>query len=282
LLLELAVGDAYGAGFEYADPAIIRQANDLTRYIQHPQHSISPGSYTDDTQMSLAISEAIISGEPWRPEMLANRFVEVFKRDPREGYASGFYAFLQQVRDGKQFLHEMKPDSEKSGAAMRAAPLGIYSTIPVVIERCTIQAALTHNTPGGINAAVAIALTTHYLLYNLGPKRALSSFLERHVPGNWTTPWHGKVSGEGIVCTRAAVTALMRCEKMSDLLQTCIRFSGDVDTVAAMALAAGSCSKEITQDLPASLLSTLENGTYGRDYIRALDTKLNAFFEPPA
>lgn len=214
--------------------------------------------------------------------MLADKFVQAFKRDPREGYARGFYAFLQHVRDGKQFLREIRPDSEKSGAAMRAAPLGIYSTIPLVIERCTGQAALTHNTPGGINAAVAVALTTHYLLYNLGPKKALGSFLQRHVPGDWITPWHGKVGSPGMASARAAVTALIRCEKMSDLLQTCIRFSGDVDTVAAMALPAGSCSKEIVQDLPAVLIDTLENGPYGRDYIRALDAKLMAFFEPPA
>lgn len=282
LLLELAVGDAYGAGFEYVDIEMIRKSNDLTRYVQHPRHRISPGSYTDDTQMSLAIAEAIVSGEPWRPEMLANRFVEAFKRDPREGYAQGFYAFLQHVRNGEQFLREIRPDSNKSGAAMRAAPLGIYSTIPVVIERCTIQAALTHDTPGGINAAVAVALMTHYLLYNLGPKKNLGQFLERHVSGNWTTPWNGKVGSQGIFSARAAATALMRCDKMSDLLQTCIRFSGDVDTVAAMALAAGACSQEITQDLPSNLIDSLENGSYGRDYIRNLNTKLMAFFEPPA
>jgi ADP-ribosyl-[dinitrogen reductase] hydrolase len=50
--------------------------------------------------------------------------------------------------------------------------------------------------------------------------------------------------------------------------------SGDVDTVAAIALAAGSCSPEITQDLPTHLFDTLENGQYGRDYIRRLDKQL--------
>jgi ADP-ribosyl-[dinitrogen reductase] hydrolase len=29
---------------------------------------------------------------------------------------------------------------------MRAAPIGIYPTVSLVIERCRIQAALTHNT----------------------------------------------------------------------------------------------------------------------------------------
>ncbi len=276
MLLELAIGDAYGAGFEYADIAIIHQYNNLSSYRKHPRHNIQPGSYTDDTQMSLAIAEAIVSGEPWTPAMLAHKFVEVFQRDPREGYAMGFFHFLRQVRDGEQFLREIKPTSEKSGAAMRAAPIGIYPSLSQVIEYCTIQAALTHNTPHGINSAVAAALMTHYFLYHLGPKKELGPFLEEQVSGQWATPWVGTVGSQGWMSVRAAVTALMRSDTMSDLLRTCIEFTGDVDTVAAIALAAGSCSPEIVQDLPVHLFDTLEQGQYGRDYIQRLDTQLMA------
>jgi ADP-ribosyl-[dinitrogen reductase] hydrolase len=276
VLLELAIGDAYGAGFEYADPEMIRQQNNLSRYVKHPRHNNQPGCYTDDTQMSLAIAETIVSGEPWKPAVLAHKFVEVFQRDPRKGYATGFYHFLKHVRDGEQFLRDINPSSEKSGAAMRAAPIGIYPTIPLVIERCTIQAALTHNTPNGINAAVVAALMTHYFLYHLGPKSELGVFLEEQVHGCWASPWTGKVKSQGWMSAQAAVTALTRCNTMGDLLKTCIQFSGDVDTVAAIALAAGSCSTEIAQDLPAHLFDELENGQYGRDYIRLLDTQLMA------
>lgn len=278
MLLELAIGDAYGAGFEYVDREMIRQHNNLSCYVKHPRHNIQPGSYTDDTQMSLAIAETIVSGEPWKPTVLAHKFVEVFQRDPREGYATGFYHFLLHVRDGEQFLRNIRPTSEKSGAAMRAAPIGIYPTLSLVIERCTIQAALTHNTPNGINAAVVAALMTHYFLYNLGPKKELGIFLEEHVRGHWATPWTGKVKSQGWMSVQAAVTALLRSDTMRELLKTCIQFSGDVDTVAAIALAAGSCSTEIAQDLPVHLIDALENGQYGRDYIRLLDTQLMAFF----
>ena len=210
--------------------------------------------------------------------MLAHKFVEAFQRDPREGYATGFYHFLLHVRDGEQFLSDINSTSDKSGAAMRAAPVGIYPTLSLVIERCTIQAALTHNTPNGIDAAVAAALMTHYFLYNLGPKKDLGIFLEEHVPGHWASPWTGKVKSKGWMSVQAAVTALLTSNTMSYLLKTCIQFSGDVDTVAAIALAAGSCSTEIAQDLPVHLFDELENGQYGRDYIRLLDTQLMAVF----
>ncbi|WP_390624114.1 ADP-ribosylglycohydrolase family protein [Fodinicola feengrottensis] len=88
MLVELAVGDAYGAGFEYADPDFVASNNTLNRYVQHPKHSgIRPGQYTDDTQMTLAVAELLVSNEPWTEGSVADKFVEVFRRDPREGYA---------------------------------------------------------------------------------------------------------------------------------------------------------------------------------------------------
>lgn len=272
MLLELAIADAYGAGFEYADEMIV--ANDLSRYVQHPRHRLIPGSYTDDTQMSIAIAEVIVAQAPWTPEVLAESFVKAFNRDPREGYAGSFYHFLVSIRDGVEFLAKICPDSDKSGAAMRAAPIGIYSTPEQVIEAATIQAAITHNTPDGINAAVAAALMSHYFIYRLGPKRKLGQFLESYVSGEWSQPWQGKVKSKGWMSVRAAITAVMRNDSMSALLQDCIAFTGDVDTVAAIALAAGSCSHEISQDIPSHLVTALENGTYGKDYIIELDKQL--------
>lgn len=276
MLLEIAVGDAYGAGFEYVNPYLIRQFNDLARYVRHPRHGAKPGCYTDDTQMSLAIAEAIVSNDPWTPQALAARFVTAFKRDPREGYAQRFHGFLKHVKDADQFLAQIQPASDKSGAAMRAGPIGIFSTIDEVIEKATIQARITHDTPNGIGAAVTAALMTHYCLYQLGPKAGLGKFLEAHVPGAWSEPWRGKVRSKGWMSVRAAVTALARAESLSGLLKDCVDFSGDVDTVAAIALSAASCCGEIAQDLPAHLIDTLENGAFGRDYIVNLDRQLMA------
>jgi hypothetical protein len=53
-------------------------------------------------------------------------------------------------------------------------------------------------------------------------------------------------------------------------------FTGDVDAVAAIALAAASCCPDYAHDLPAALVGGLENGPYGRDYIIDLDRKLLA------
>jgi ADP-ribosylglycohydrolase len=279
MLLELAIGDAYGAGFEYADVAVPGNPQQM-RYVQHPRHrGTKPGMYTDDTQMSLAIAELLVEGGRWTAQRLAAKFVEVFHRDSREGYANNFYHFLQQTTTGEEFLKNIRPDSDKSGAAMRATPLGVLSTIGTVLDQCRIQAALTHNTPDGIHAAQAAALMTHYLLYNLGRKEDVGKFLEDMVPGQWNVPWLGTVKSKGWMSVRAAITAVRRHQSLAALLQDCIAFTGDVDTVATIALGAASCSQEYTHDLPPQLIQTLENGKYGRDYLIELDAKLMALVQ---
>jgi ADP-ribosylglycohydrolase len=276
MLVELAIGDAYGAGFEYAPEDLVHSRNLGTHYVRHPRHATAPGCYTDDTQMSLALAEALVDNDPWTPLSLADRFVTAFRRDPREGYANHFYRLLKDTHSGAELLRRVQPASDRSGAAMRAAPLGVLPDVGEVKDRCRVQAALTHDTPDGIHAAQAAALATHYLLYRLGTKSQLGAFLEGQVPGRWSEPWKGKVGAKGWMSVCAAVTALRRNDRLSSLLRDCIAFTGDVDTVAAIALAAASCSPEFEPDLPAKLSVTLENGPYGRDYLAAVDRKLLA------
>jgi hypothetical protein len=40
MLIELALEDAYGAGFEYTPDVLVWQQNDLSRYVQHWRYII--------------------------------------------------------------------------------------------------------------------------------------------------------------------------------------------------------------------------------------------------
>jgi ADP-ribosylglycohydrolase len=118
--------------------------------------------------MSLAVAELLEAGEPWTPANLADRFVTGFHRDRREGYAGRFYDFLLSVSDGEEFLRRIRPDSDKSGAAMRAAPIGLLPTVDDVLHHAAVQAAVTHDTPAGIASAQAAALAVYYCHHDLG------------------------------------------------------------------------------------------------------------------
>lgn len=278
MLLELAIGDAYGAGFEYSPPDFVRSYNTLAGYVQHPTHAIAPGCYTDDAQMSLAVAEVLLSGNFTR-EALAEAFVKAFHRDPRKGYAGRFYDFLTTCTTGTDFLARIQPASDKSGGAMRALPVGLLADIELVKQRADLQSRITHDTVDGANAAIAAALMAHYFHYELGPRSQLRSFLKAQVPGDWDLDWSGKVGEKGWMSVRAAITALVNFDTLSDVLQQSIAFTGDVDTVATLALGAASLAPSIyAANLPAVLYTGLENGTYGSDYLKSLDKQLLAAY----
>lgn len=275
MMVELAVGDAYGAGFEYAPPAFVARHNTLAGYVRHPTHlGIAPGAYTDDTQMTLAVAELMVAGTEWTPTVLADKFVEVFHRDPRDGYAGGFQAFLRSVTSGADFLARIRPDSDKSGAAMRVAPVGLLPTVADVRHHAALQARVTHDTPAGVGAAEAAALAVHYCHHGLGPVSSVARWVSTQLGTDWTRPWEGKVGSKGEMSVRAALTALASATSASELLRACVAYTGDVDTVATIALAAASRTPSVVADLPAVLVDDLENGTYGRDHLRALDAQL--------
>lgn len=279
MLLELAVGDAVGAGFEYCPPEFVAQNNNLC-YVKHPRHlEVTEGSYTDDTQMSLALAELMLSDLHWTPENIANKFVEVFKRDERTGYSRHFYELLKSINDGSQLLAEIKPESEKSGASMRAPVVGFEPNWADCVEKARIQATVTHNTPNGIRASQAVALMSHYFIYKKGKKHKVPRYLSNGVPSGespckWEEPYSGPVGALGWMSVRAAITSIMKNDSMSAILKHSIAYTGDVDTVAAIALGCASSCEEIEQDLPQELIDGLENKVYGKDYIVDLDRKL--------
>ncbi|WP_107659929.1 ADP-ribosylglycohydrolase family protein [Nocardia suismassiliense] len=279
MLVELAVGDAYGAGFEYADPGLVTEYNPLAGYIQHPTHlGVRPGAYTDDPQKTLAVAELLVSDEPWEPARLAEHFVQAYHRDPRDGYATRFQQFLDTVHTGADLLRRIDPASDKNGSAMRAGPIGLLPTVREVMQYADVQARVTHDTPAGIAAAQAAALAVHYCHRQLGPVADLPRWIGERLDPSWTQPWHGKVGSKGWMSVRAALTALTSSRSLSQILRTAVAFTGDVDTVATIALAAGSRSPQIEQDLPDELVIGLENGPFGRDYLRTLDAQLLATF----
>lgn len=275
MMVELAIGDAYGAGFEYAPPTFVARHNTVEGYVQHPTHlDIAPGNYTDDTQMTLAVAELLVEGAEWTPLALADRFVEVFHRDPRVGYAGRFHGFLQSVTSGSEFLKGIHPDSDKSGAAMRVAPVGLLPTVAEVRHHAALQARVTHDTPSGVASAEAAALAVHYCHHGLGRLQDVARWVSDQLGTDWARPWQGKVGSKGAMSVRAALTALASARTLTELLHTCVAYTGDVDTVATIALAAATRSAEVANDLPEVLFRDLENGRYGQEYLADLDRRL--------
>ncbi len=281
MLLEIAVADAYGAGFEYAPPTADRP-NDASHYVRHGRHADRPmGRYTDDTQCSIAVAECLLAGTT-TPLDFGTAILATFRRDPRRGYALGFRSVLERVADGPDLLARLRPHSEKSGAAMRAGPVGLLPTIPAVLEMAAIQASITHDSPGGTGAAQGAALMVHHQAYGLGPIEELPGFLAAHVPAvDWQRPHRGHAGPTGEQITRAALAVLLDSRSLTEVLLRTVAQGGDTDTVAAIAMAPASVSPAMARDLPPALIEGLEAGEHGRPLLEALDGRLAAAFGLP-
>jgi ADP-ribosylglycohydrolase len=233
--------------------------------------------------MTCAVAETLLDcGPDATARDFVEHFVVAFKREatPREGYAGRFFDFLMTVRDADDFMARIRPDSEKSGGAMRAGPCGVLASPDRVKAVSALQASTTHNTPAGIAAAQAAALMCHYFCYEIGPRNELAAFLNTHVPFvDWRPAYVGDVGAYGVDAVRAALTAVMRNDTLSDLLIDCVAFGGDVDTVATIGMAAAAYAGDMDQTLPASLWDGLENGPFGRDYLVALDERFAVFVD---
>lgn len=279
MLIEVMIGDSYGAAFEFKSSML--QYNDGKKYYNHPTHMTSDGSgnslragqYTDDTQMSLAVAETILTKD-FSKENFAKHFVEAFKRDPRKGYASRFYAFLMSVSDGKDFLYRIRPNSDKNGSAMRACPIGFLPKITEVMKVCKTQAMITHNTDGGIAGAQAVSAACFFLMDGV-KKKDLRSEIDRLIPGfGFDKDYTEKVPCNAVKTARAALTAYSRCDTYTKLLIEAVSYGGDTDSTASIAMGIASCDPTYSKIFPSKLERDVENQNYGFDYAKNLDLML--------
>jgi ADP-ribosylglycohydrolase len=277
----MAIGDAYGAAFEFIkhNRAVdLGMVNSGQFYYPHPELPIGRGRYTDDTQMALGIAEHLLEGSQFTKEALADRFLNTFRRDERPGYGSGFFNLLQSCESGEELLSHLRPGSTRSGAAMRVAPIGLLAHKDLVMDLAAIQAQVTHDSPEGIESAQAISLAVHYFAHYVPEGEStfgLRKFLAAHLSDHWLNDWQGWVSVEGMPCALAAVTAVLNSCTLEQVLVNSVSFGGDVDTVGAMAMAMASLI--YVDDIIPVMRDSLENGAYGRDYLLGIDAQLDIY-----
>ncbi len=293
LLLYIGMADAYGMAAEFVDqkahPEHLAEVLKFERYVRHPFHQERAGMYTDDTEMSCANARVLIAHPPpYAPIEFAQAWIDEFRRGgQRKGYARKFQAFLEEVRDGEDFLARIRNDSDKNGACMRAVPIGVLPDVEDVVETATLQAHITHGTPPALFAARMVALMAHHALHVDDAFDGLHGFCRRHLPpedrgflAQLMQPWKGPVDGKRqplAVETVHAVYHLIRTNySLMGILEDALYFGGDTDSVAAVAWGIAS-NVHRAEKLPDFLARDLENGRSietGSGYLRELSFRL--------
>lgn len=276
-LLGVMIGDAYGAAVE--------------------RKSGFTGRYTDDTQMTLAIAEALVNeGLGADPAVVARYMAEHF--DPARGYGGNAGRILADIQSGTPWhiaatKHKPAGGSWGNGAAARVAPIGLlHNNCEDVMTATRRYAAITgHTHPEAIHYATLQALSVmwvsrprttwssaEYILSNL--KLLLANYNDDPqivwVLNNLDAdPAHvavelgcGVRAKEAVPCALWAFLSTAR-EGPMEVVKKAAAIGGDSDTIASMAGAlAGACYSQ--HKWPKDIVDQLENGRFGRDFILSI------------
>lgn len=294
-LLGVAVGDAIGARFEahHADHIRARFGSDQALF-DYCQEKLW---YTDDTQMTIGVAEALIERGGIEEESLCRAFVSNYV--PNRGYGRGARRVLESMEAGQDYQRVAEKHfpggSFGNGAAMRAAPVGLFfhADPSLLSEHAIRSAAPTHRHPLGVEGAqliamaVGLAVTTDHFDRDafVGALQQAAQSPEYREKLGWIPSIQERPDlarfGNGIEAIHSVVTAIacfcLTPESFTETIASAIFLGGDTDTIAAMA---GGISGAYLGEarLPPRLVDLLEKTPKGGPYIRRLAIDLHDAF----
>lgn len=188
MIYGLALGDALGAPVEFLSLRVIREIYGLAGIQELPE----PALFTDDTQMTLALAEALVASGDQDLEAImaavAKEFV-AWLHSPESDRAPGASCLYgaQRLAAGVPWRESGKPDSKGCGAAMRVAPIGyLYrDDLPKLRQVAAATALCTHNHPAAVLGATAAAFLVKLALDGRPPEEflpALKAEAQAQVP----------------------------------------------------------------------------------------------------
>lgn len=289
-ILGLALGDALGAAREGSEPGPFRWEGEV------PLH------YTDDTEMTIGLVEALLENPSIDQDYLAARFASNYTS--WRGYGPGTRLALSLVKNGTPWREAARRKhpmgSFGNGAAMRAAPVGplFAGDVAAIRDRSERQAEVTHLHPLGKEGAVVVAFAAAAAFRD--PPIFGNQLLERLAAFTVDASFRAKFEaalaclsrphdrdrvirelGNRVDALDSAPTAIYLFARYSDdyesAVAAAIELGGDTDTIAAMTGAIVG-ARVGASNLPASAMARLED----RFWLEALAMRYSLLVEQSA
>ena len=278
-LLGLFCGDALGMPYEDQPPEAVPER------LEMEEARRGRGTYTDDTQMAIAVCESLLRCDGVDEADLATTIAAAF--EPDRGYGPTTTLVVERWRTGAATPGDGDPRAATNGAAMRVAPVGLRFAFDP--ERCAEeacrQARLTHAHPLATDGAVAVAAAVaaavrgdDHLTAAIAAvetkevRRRLARAVEMRDAGAWSS---AGLLGSTILAHESVPAALLvaAAPTFEEALTFAVRCGGDTDTVAAMAGAVAG-ARAGAEAIPARWLDALEDGAKGRSHVQRLAADL--------
>jgi ADP-ribosyl-[dinitrogen reductase] hydrolase len=237
--LALACGDALGATVEFLTKGEIAHQLGVHKHIKGGGWlRLQPGQVTDDTEMSLHLGRAILSGPEWDVIRAADEFAVWLKTVPVDVGDTTRRGIRRYIMNGSV----SEPPQEYqggNGALMRALPvyLATLGDDAAMEAQSLDQAHITHNNPLSDLAVLAVGRMVQKLILGGGVKEAReeANALVAAKKAFKFVPYRG-LSTAFVVDTMQTV---LHYYFQSDCIETCVvdtvNQGGDADTTGAIA-----------------------------------------------
>jgi ADP-ribosyl-[dinitrogen reductase] hydrolase len=175
-----AIGDALGMPLEFGPP---RPAERTVREMLPGR--IPAGSFTDDTEMALALAESLLAQRPLNPADLAQRFVAWIENHPADvGIHTA--SVLWRLADGEPWeaavaaVQVRNSGSAGNGSVMRCWPVALawWADLERLLTDSVLQSRVTHPHPECTAGSAFVNAAIHHLLHDLTPEAAVARALD--------------------------------------------------------------------------------------------------------
>ena len=183
-----AVGDALGMPLEFGPP---RPADHMVREMKEGR--LPPGTFTDGTEMALALAEGLLAHRPQAPadslaglaETIAQRFAAWYQASPSD-VGNQTRAVLSHIAAGQAWeqavdaVQRQSPGSAGNGSVMRCWPVALarWDDLDRLLADSRLQSRLTHPHPECVAGSAFVNAAIYYLLQGAPPAEAVASALE--------------------------------------------------------------------------------------------------------
>jgi len=185
-IVGLAVGDALGFPVEFIGAEEIRRRHGpqgITDFVAPRSHP--RGSYTDDTQMSLAVAAALIRHGNDQPEQVLGGIAGellAWAQSPENDRAPGSTTMsaCRRLQAGRSWRESGVEESKGCGSTIRTAPIGLCcgADRARLLAIAGQSSLITHGHPCAVAGAVANALAVALALADTPPEGFLPQLVE--------------------------------------------------------------------------------------------------------
>ena len=241
-----AVGDALGMPLEFGPR---QPAARLVREMRPGR--IPAGTFTDDTEMALALAESLLAHRPLDPADLAGRFVAWLRAGPDD---VGIHTrnVLSRIAAGEPWsqaveaVQRQKPDSAGNGSVMRCWPVALacWDDLEGLLNASRLQSRVTHPHPECEAGSALVNAVIYHLLHGTSPGDAVARALELAGPPPGlravieAAPARGReeLANSGWVrhTLESAVWGLLTTGSFEEAVVQVVNLGGDADTAGAV------------------------------------------------